>query len=95
MTPADASKTANDLDVKSNLEARAKRNRTYTPLGINDTVRIRRKKQPNEKERQSFWSADSYKVSAITEHFGQNYYKVGDNANRDYIRGELLNICFN
>ena len=78
--------------MKSNLEFRAKRHRTYTPLGINDAVRIRRKKKPNEKERQSFWSTDSYKVSAITEQFGQKYYKVDDNSDRDYIRGELLNI---
>ena len=92
MAPTDARNTDNEVDVKSNLELRAKRNRTYPPLGINDTVRIRRKKQPNEKERQSFWSADSYKVSAITEQFGQKYYKVSDHGDRDYIRGELLKV---
>jgi hypothetical protein len=92
MTPADARKAANEVDVKSNLELRAKRNRTYPPLGINDTVKIKRKKEPNEKERQSFWSEESYKVSAITEQFGQKYYKVSDQGGRDYIRGELLKI---
>jgi hypothetical protein len=92
MTPADARKTANQVDVKSNLELCAKKNRTYPPLSINDTVNIKRKKQPNEEERQSFWSEDSYKVSAVTEQFGQKYYKVSDQDHRDYIRGELLKV---
>jgi hypothetical protein len=92
MTPADARKTANQVGVKSNLELCDKKNRTYPPLSINDTVNIKRKKQPNEEERQSFWSEDSYKVSAVTEQFGQKYYKVSDQDHRDYIRGELLKV---
>jgi hypothetical protein len=92
MTPQNASKPSNEVDVKSNLELRAKRNRTYPPLAIGDSVKIRRKRKPNEKERQIAWSTDIYKVKTITEQFGQKYYKVGDHEYRDYIRSELLKI---
>jgi hypothetical protein len=70
MTPNDATKASNEVDVKTNLELRAKRNRAYPPLGIGDSVRIKRKRKPNEKERQIAWSLDIYKVKTITEQFG-------------------------
>jgi hypothetical protein len=92
MTPADARKASDEVDVKSNSELRAKRTRTCPPLGIGDTVRIRRKRKPNEKERQIAWSPDTYKVVSISEQLGQKYYKVGDHAYRDYIRSEFLKI---
>ena len=92
MTPNDARKDTNEADVKNNLELRAKRNRTYPPLAIGDSVRIKRKRKPNEKERQIPWSPDTYEVKTITEHFGQQYYRVGPNEYRDYIRAELLKV---
>jgi hypothetical protein len=92
MTPVDAMKPTNEVDVKTNLELRAKRNRTYPPLGIGDSVRIQRKRKPNEKERNLPWSPDTYEVKTITEHFGQKYYKVGEHEYRDYIRAELLKV---
>jgi hypothetical protein len=92
MTPNDARKTTNEADVKNNLELRAKKNRTYPPLNIGDTVRIQRKRKPNEKERNLPWSPDTYEVRTITEHFGQKYYRVGPHEYRDYIRAELLKV---
>ena len=92
MTPNDATKPTNEVDVKANLELRAKRNRIYPPLDIGDSVKIRRKRKPNEKERQIAWSPDTYKVVSISEQFGQKYYKVGDHAYRDYLRVDLLKI---
>ena len=91
MTPADALKDSSRVDVKANLELRAKRNRKYPTLNVNDNVKILRKKLVNEKERQVPWSEETYKVSVITEQFGQKYYKV-EGSDRDYIRGELLKM---
>ena len=90
MTPHDATESTNEVDVKANLELRAKRNRIYPPLAIGDSVKIRRKRKPNEKERQIAWSPDTYKVVSISEQFGQKYYKV--DAYRDYLRVDLLKI---
>ena len=55
MTPVNAAKQTNELDVKSNLELRAKNNRRYPPLNVGDSVKILRKKRVNEKERNSFF----------------------------------------
>ena len=92
MTPNDATKASNEVDVKTNLELRAKRNRTYPPLAIGDSVKIRRKRKPNEKERQIAWSPDTFNVVSISEQFGQKYYNVSDHAYRDYLRVDLLKI---
>ena len=50
MTPKDAAKHTNELDVKSTLELRAKNNRRYPPLNVGDSVNILRKKKVNEQE---------------------------------------------
>ena len=54
MAPKDAAKQSNEIDVKANLELRAKRNVKYPPLDIGDKVKLARKKKVNEKERTSF-----------------------------------------
>ena len=54
MTPQEAAKPASEVDVKANLELRAKNNRKYPPLNVGDSVKSLRKKKVNEKERQSF-----------------------------------------
>jgi hypothetical protein len=89
MTPADASKPANTIDVKNNLELRAKHNIKYPPLSVGDTVHILRKKKVNEKERTSNFDSKYHIVSAITEQFGQTNYTV---EGRQYIRGEVFKI---
>jgi hypothetical protein len=91
MTPADAMIDTNQLDVKANMELRAKHNRKYPPLNVDDSVKILRQKKVNEKERQSFWSPATHKVASISEQLGQEYYKVVG-IDRDYIRGELLKV---
>jgi hypothetical protein len=89
MTPQDAAKQTNEVDVKTNLELRAKKNRNYPPLNVGDNVKILRKKKVNEKERTSHWSVDSYPVTSISEELGQKYYTVEA---RQYIRGEVLKV---
>ena len=54
MTPKYAAKQTNEVDVKSNLELRAKNNRRYPPLNVGDSVKLLGKDKVNEKERQSF-----------------------------------------
>jgi uncharacterized protein (UPF0305 family) len=89
MTPAEATKPRNTIDVKNNLELRAKHNRKYPPLSVGDTVHILRKKKVNEKERTSNFDDKYHLVSAVTEQFGQKYYTV---EGRQYIRGEVFKI---
>jgi hypothetical protein len=89
MTPLNAIKKTNEVDVKTNLELRAKKNRKYPALNIGDQVKIARKKKVNEKERTSFWSAISYPVESISEEFGQKYYTVDS---KQYIRAEILKV---
>jgi hypothetical protein len=89
MTPAEASKPANTIDVKNNLELRAKHNRKYPPLSVGDTVQILRKKKVNDNERTTNFDSKYHLVSAITEQFGQKYYTV---EGRQYIRREVFKI---
>ena len=49
MTPNDASNPENHPEVYSNLWLNAKRNRTYPPLKVGDTVKIYRKRKRGEK----------------------------------------------
>jgi hypothetical protein len=89
MTPQKAAQKTNEVDVKTNLELRAKKNRKYPALNIGDQVKIARKKKVNEKERTSFWSPTSYPVESISEEFGQKYYTI---QSKQYIRAELLKV---
>ena len=89
MTPKQAAQKTNELDVKANLELRAKRNRTYPPLAVGDKVKIARKKKVNEKERTSFFGDETFPVLEISEDFGQKYYKVGK---IQFTRRDLLKI---
>ena len=91
MTPIEAIKPTQSIDVKTNLELIALKNRKYPPLNIDDNVKILSKRKPGEKERISKWSIEIYKVKSITKILGQYYYKV-DGIDRDYIRGEILKV---
>ncbi len=90
-TPADAAKQTHQMDVKANLEIRAMKNRKYPPLSVGDSVKIMRKKKAGEKERTSNWSIEVFKVTAINEQHGQEYYTT-DGAERDYTRAEVLKV---
>ncbi len=53
-TPADAAKRENSMDVKMNLEIKAKKTRKYPDLNVNDTVRIYKKKEKMKKSEQVY-----------------------------------------
>ena len=50
-----------------------------------------RKKKTGEKERTSNWSIEVFKVIAISEQHGQDYYTT-DGAEREYTRAEVLKV---
>jgi len=91
MTPNEARKTKNQIDVKMNLLVKKKHTRIYPMLEIGDKVKILRKKQTGEKERTSHFSTDSYELVSISESHGLKYFKV-ENNKREYLRNELLKI---
>ena len=75
-TPVEAMKPENHLDVKLNLELRAKHTRKYPEVKVGDYVKVYRKKDKLDKERLSLWSKDRFKVVDIVESMGQPFYKL-------------------
>ena len=55
MTPLNASKDSNAMEIKSHLELKAITNRRYPEINVGDKVHIRRKKATGEKERFAPW----------------------------------------
>ena len=91
MTPKNASRESNAVDVKTHLELKAIKNRKYPELKIGDTVHIRRKRKTGEKERFAPWGELYHKVIDIQTELGQKVYTVDqDTRGRSYTRGELL-----
>ena len=66
-------KPANHLDVKLNLELRAKHKRKYPEVKVGDFVKVYRKKDKLDKERLSLWSKDKFKVIDIVDSMGQDF----------------------
>ena len=90
LTPDDARRTTNQLEIKTKLELNAMRTRKYPEIEINDKVKIYFKKK-FQKERVSTFSKELYKVIDISESLGQLYYKV-EGVERSYLRFELLKV---
>ena len=91
MTPQNASRPSNEIDVKTNIELRASHTRKYPELKVGGIILIFRKKTLGEKEHVRSFSNESCAITEIFEQLGQVYYKV-EGKPRDYIRAELLNI---
>ena len=90
MTPDDARKKKNELDVWTNTFINSKQNRKYPNLEKGDKVKILRKKGITEKEISSVWSDNAYEVEDIFESKGQTFYKVSNG--KDHTRHELLKV---
>ena len=91
MTPTDAHKKGNHLEVKMKLEMNRIKTRKYPPVRVGDEVKIYRKKWISEKERTSNWSSVKYKVSRVEKKLGQDYFSV-EGMNRPYLRSEILKV---
>jgi hypothetical protein len=88
-TPAEAEKPEKRIDVKAELEARAKRNRRYPELAPGDMVKIYTKRTKAIKERVPLYSERRYPVESIETKHGLKFYRVNG---RDFMRNELLKV---
>ena len=91
MTPAEATKPSNAIDVKSHIELQASFTRKYPELEIGSNVKIFKKKTLGQKERVSKFMPTIFTINNITEQHGQKYYNLQGVA-RSYLRVELLKV---
>ena len=89
MTPAEAMKPQNHMNVKLNLVLAAKRTNKYPNISVGDEVRIYMKEKKQVRKEKGVWSDAKHKVESIIESMGQNFYKV-DGYNRQLLRHEIL-----
>ena len=89
MTPKEAMKPSNTLQVKTNLEMQRKHTRIYPDINVGDYVKIYNKKQKYVKERIPVWTKDKYLVESINESMGQLFYKI-EGRPRELMRSEIL-----
>ena len=90
MEPIEARKPKNQLAVKLKLSMNAKKNRVYPELEIGDTVKILRKRKPNEKERVGNWTQNRFTIEKIDKKkLGQSYYYVEGN-DRPYFKARSV-----
>ena len=91
MTPNEARKPANELNVKLNLQLNRTKLRKYPNVSVGDTVRLYKKKDKLDKERKSVWSTNTYKVDNIIQSGGEAMFKLGGVA-KPVLRHEILLI---
>jgi hypothetical protein len=92
MTPADARKPENTLQVKVSLEMHRHSTRKYPDISVGDYVRtFYRKQTQSKKEHLSNWSDEKYKVTSISESLGQKYYHL-EGESRVFLRHDLKKV---
>jgi len=91
MTPGEARKTHNAMDVKTHLELHKLKKRKYPNISVGDIVRYYVKRKNFQKERIPVWSQTKHAVTEITEDHGQKFYKV-EGYNRPLMRHEVLKL---
>ena len=91
MTPNEARKPANELNVKLNLQLNRTKLRKYPNISVGDTVRLYKKKDKLDKERKSLWSTNTYKVDSIIHSGGEAMFKLGGVV-KPVLRHEILLI---
>jgi vacuolar-type H+-ATPase catalytic subunit A/Vma1 len=89
MTPKDATKTTNHIQVKANLELKRKHTRIYPDINVGDYVKVYNKKDKLDKERIPVWSKANFKVESINESMSQDFYKL-EGRPRELMRFEIL-----
>ena len=89
MTPHDAKKKDNHIEVWLNTRNKATFARTYPPLKVGDTVRTYIKPHTFKKGYQPSWSKEVYKITFIKDH----QYLIDDGVRRRvWNRHELLKV---
>ena len=89
MTPNEARKPANELNVKLNLQLNRTKLRKYPNISVGDSVKLYRKKDKLDKERKSLWSPNTYKVDNIIHSGGEAMFKLVGVTN-PVLRHEIL-----
>ena len=88
MSPNDARKDENSIQVYLNIRQHAQYKRKYPKLSVGDSVRTYIKPHTFKKGYHSSWSKEVYRVTFIKD----NQYLVNDNKRKVYNRWELLKI---
>jgi transposase InsO family protein len=92
-TPNDAKKPENRLEVRMNMEDRAKREKRYDDIQVGDKVRVfRKRKHLSEKESTLLWSKVAYEVVKVDDNpnAGKLYYIAGND--KPFIRSQILKV---
>jgi len=89
MTPNEARKPANEVNVRLNLQLNRTKLRKYPNVSVGDNVKLYRKKDKLDKERKSLWSSNSYKVENII-HVGQEAMFKLESITKPVLRHEIL-----
>jgi hypothetical protein len=93
MTPRDALKPTNKLEVHLNIQMKAKFNRPYPELRKGDNVRVAIKKGSFTKSYHPTFSEEVYKVLEIhVDEDGTNEYLINNRNRKLYQRHELLRV---
>ena len=88
MSPTDAIKESNSIQVYLNIRKHAQCKRSYPNIYVGDSVITYIKPDTFKKEYNSAWPKDVYKITFITD----NQYMVNDHKRKVYNRWELLKI---
>ena len=91
MTPSEARKPGNLVDVGSHLELHRVHKRKYPTINIGDHVKLLKKKKQFDKEHISTWTARIHKVLSVVDSMGQHFYKV-EGYDKLLMRSEILLI---
>ena len=91
MTPNEARKPSNELNVKLNLQLYRTKTRKYPNVSVGDNVKLYRKKDKLDKERKSVWSPNFYTVDNIIHSGGEAMFKLSG-VPKPVLRHEILLI---
>ena len=89
MTPNEARKPANEVNVRLNLQLNRTKLRKYPNVSVGDNVKLYRKKDKLDKERKSLWSSNSYKVENLIHVGGEAMFKL-EGITKPVLRHEIL-----
>lgn len=89
MTPNEARKPSNELNVKLNLQLNRTKTRKYPNISVGDKVKLYRKKDKLDKERKSVWSPNFYTVDSIIHSGGEAMFKLSG-VPKPVLRHEIL-----
>ena len=78
MTPGEARKSENTMQVKANLELHRVSTRKNPEIVVGDKVKLFKKKPTGAKEDTSCWLNKVHTVERISTSLGQKYYHVSD-----------------